>query len=466
MPPDALAHVRNAALGADVVAAEAYRRLLERVPALEPTTRLWPTTGLLDTLDTGHISGWSRLPFAGKRFKLFGLFQVMEQAPERERRITLSSRKDRFGQPLPRLHWFITEREQESMRRTQGLLGAAFARAGIGRLVTTVDLAGEDDVMRYVGPSAHHHLGTTRMHPDPEQGVVDENCRIHGTSNLYACGTSVFPTGGYINPTLTVVALATRLAGHIRTALQAEGRAARTRAVPPDPLVSICMPTFNSETWLTEAIESALDQTWEDFELVISDNASTDGTLEIARSFSDSRIRLEAVQPEPRPRAQPQPAGRALSRNVRQVPPRRRRPDADVRRGDGEPCARGRPHRARLRARGRSSTTTRPAKSGRERFRAGTSTSAHSSGSTRAARCSSRSCRPGSGRTGSGSRRACSSSATRSGADGLFNPYLRQIMDLEFWLRVMLSYRVGFIDSASRPLPHAHGIRNRLRPRA
>ena len=63
--------------------------------------------------------------------------------------------------------------------------------------------------------------------------------------------------------------------------------------MPPDPLVSICMPTFNSETWLREAIESALDQTWEDFELVISDNASTDGTLEIARSFSDSRIRLE-----------------------------------------------------------------------------------------------------------------------------------------------------------------------------
>ena len=124
----------------------------------------------------------------------------MEQAPERERRITLSSRKDRFGSRCLRLHWFITDREWESMRRTQGMLGAAFAHAGIGRLVTTVDLAGEDDVMRYVGPSAHHHLGTTRMHPDPEQGVVDENCRIHGTSNLYACGTSVFPTAATSTP--------------------------------------------------------------------------------------------------------------------------------------------------------------------------------------------------------------------------------------------------------------------------
>ena len=76
LPVDALAHARNAALGADVVAAASYRRLVERVPALEPTTRLWPTTRLLDSLDTGHISGWSRLPFAGRRFRLFGLFQV------------------------------------------------------------------------------------------------------------------------------------------------------------------------------------------------------------------------------------------------------------------------------------------------------------------------------------------------------------------------------------------------------
>ena len=189
LPVDALAHARNAALGADVVAAASYRRLVEGMPALEPTTRFWPTTRLLDSLDTGHISGWSRLPFVGRRFRLFGLFQVMEQAPEPERRITLSSRNDRFGQPLPRLHWFISEREQESMRRTQELLAAALARAGVGKLVSTSELAGPDDVLDYIlGPTAHHHLGTTRMHPDPKHGVVDENGRVHGTSNLYACG--------------------------------------------------------------------------------------------------------------------------------------------------------------------------------------------------------------------------------------------------------------------------------------
>ena len=60
-----------------------------------------------------------------------------------------------------------------------------------------------------------------------------------------------------------------------------------------EPFVSICMPTYNASIWIRDAIESALAQSWTNFELVISDNASTDGTLEIVRSFRDSRIRLE-----------------------------------------------------------------------------------------------------------------------------------------------------------------------------
>jgi glycosyltransferase involved in cell wall biosynthesis len=61
-----------------------------------------------------------------------------------------------------------------------------------------------------------------------------------------------------------------------------------------DPLVSVCMPTYNAEGWIREAIDSALEQTWTDFEIVISDNASTDATLEIARSYADPRIRIES----------------------------------------------------------------------------------------------------------------------------------------------------------------------------
>ena len=62
----------------------------------------------------------------------------------------------------------------------------------------------------------YHHMGTTRMSADPALGVVDADCRVHGYGNLYVAGSSVFPTGGWANPTLTILALVLRLAAHLR----------------------------------------------------------------------------------------------------------------------------------------------------------------------------------------------------------------------------------------------------------
>ena len=67
---------------------------------------------------------------------------------------------------------------------------------------------------------SYHHIGTTRMATDPNSGVVDDNCQVFGTQGLYVAGSSVFPTSGYANPTLTIVALSLRLASHIREVLQ------------------------------------------------------------------------------------------------------------------------------------------------------------------------------------------------------------------------------------------------------
>jgi choline dehydrogenase-like flavoprotein len=64
-----------------------------------------------------------------------------------------------------------------------------------------------------------HNMGTTRMHRDPRLGVVDEDCRLHGVANLYVAGSSTFPAGGAANPTLTIVALALRLADHLKERL-------------------------------------------------------------------------------------------------------------------------------------------------------------------------------------------------------------------------------------------------------
>ena len=66
-----------------------------------------------------------------------------------------------------------------------------------------------------------HHMGTTRMHDSPRLGVVDRNCRVHGMSNLYVAGSSVFPTSGANFPTITLAALAFRLSEHLTTEVRA-----------------------------------------------------------------------------------------------------------------------------------------------------------------------------------------------------------------------------------------------------
>ena len=61
-----------------------------------------------------------------------------------------------------------------------------------------------------------HHMGTTRMDQDPKQGVVDANCKLHGIASLFVAGPAVYPTGGAVNPTLTLVAMALRLSDHLK----------------------------------------------------------------------------------------------------------------------------------------------------------------------------------------------------------------------------------------------------------
>jgi choline dehydrogenase-like flavoprotein len=116
-----------------------------------------------------------------------------------------------------RLHWELSPIDERSMRRSQEILGREVGRAGLGRVRSAL----EDEKGLWTKPEgAYHHIGTTRMHEDPKQGVVDAKGRVHGISNLYIAGSSVFPTAGYANPTLTIVALAVRLADHVKRLLR------------------------------------------------------------------------------------------------------------------------------------------------------------------------------------------------------------------------------------------------------
>ena len=111
----------------------------------------------------------------------------------------------------------MTDADRASVRRTQDLIDAALGAAELGRMRRK--LGTEKPPALFVG--GLHHMGTTRMHADPRHGVVDADSRVHSVDNLYVAGSAVFPTSGYANPTLTIVALAIRLADHLRTRLDA-----------------------------------------------------------------------------------------------------------------------------------------------------------------------------------------------------------------------------------------------------
>ncbi|MFO1059941.1 MAG: GMC family oxidoreductase [Dongiaceae bacterium] len=158
------------------------------------------------------------------------LFSTAEQAPDPDSRLTLADARDAFGLRRLRLDWRLGEMERHSFATAARLLVLETGRLGIGRVWFRPDfrpqLAPAADPQAPGSPQqlamlrgmmgwGCHHMGTTRMHADPRQGVVDPSCRVHGIDNLYVAGSSVFPTGGVSNPTLTIVALALRLADHL-----------------------------------------------------------------------------------------------------------------------------------------------------------------------------------------------------------------------------------------------------------
>ncbi len=178
-------------------------RLVRDAPRLVP----WATSRLLALKAKSQTETKSPVAFV--------LHHMTEQAPNPESRVRLSRRKDAFGQPRLELHWQISRQDVESLLQAQQLLAQELARQGWGTVqVETLDRIPPSGIT-----GGFHHMGTTRMHASPREGVVDPDGRVHGVKNLYITGSSVFPTVGFANPTLTIVALALRLANHLKTRL-------------------------------------------------------------------------------------------------------------------------------------------------------------------------------------------------------------------------------------------------------
>jgi len=150
--------------------------------------------------------------FDRRMIKVFRLVNMSEQAPNPLSRITLSSKKDRFGKNLVQLDWRLSATDLQSVRRSQEIMGKELYEVGVGRLYVELN----EDTPPQTITGGWHQMGTTRMHKDPKRGVLDENSKIHGITNLYVAGPSVFPTSGYANPALTIVALCLRLADYVQ----------------------------------------------------------------------------------------------------------------------------------------------------------------------------------------------------------------------------------------------------------
>lgn len=141
---------------------------------------------------------------------------VVEQLPDPESRVVLSSQLDGLGRPRARLQWRVSEREFETLVRMSDLFDEEVRRLGF--------VAPDRVLWRSRGvtewcDSVHdmaHPMGATRMSRSPEQGVVDQDCRVHGVDGLYIAGSSVFATSGYMNPTLLLLSLSLRLADHLK----------------------------------------------------------------------------------------------------------------------------------------------------------------------------------------------------------------------------------------------------------
>lgn len=129
---------------------------------------------------------------------------IAEQLPNKKNRITLSSKKDALGLPRPSIYYSFDGYLHRGIDDALGCINKIF------KLAECRDISFSD---RLYG--AGHLIGTTRMGVDPESSVVDEFALAHDHPNLYIAGSSLFPTGGTANPTLTLVALALRTAQHL-----------------------------------------------------------------------------------------------------------------------------------------------------------------------------------------------------------------------------------------------------------
>lgn len=152
---------------------------------------------------------------------------ICEPTPDPTSRVSLSDSVDALGMRRVKVDWRLDDRVRHTFDRTLAIVGSELQKAGIGTVTQDEPLLGRNDWPESL-EGTWHHMGTTRMHDSPKHGVVDRHGAIHGMSNMFVSGSSVFPTAGANFPTFTLVALALRQADHIAARLSVPDATART----------------------------------------------------------------------------------------------------------------------------------------------------------------------------------------------------------------------------------------------
>jgi choline dehydrogenase-like flavoprotein len=217
-------------LGQHFISYEYAKRLVSDTP---PTATTWLRHGLNAATDSvatlRFLIHWLRdRTLAERKFpsiiirprtNLFSLDFHAEQVPCPDSRITLGTQTDRFGNRQVRVDWRYTAQDVETIARSFDLLRSDLAERRTASLALAPNEADIEAVVRRDGAYGGHHIGTARMGASPATGVVDRNGKVFDVNNLFIAGSAVFPTSSQANPTLTIVAMALRLADHLgRTA--------------------------------------------------------------------------------------------------------------------------------------------------------------------------------------------------------------------------------------------------------
>ena len=143
---------------------------------------------------------------------------MIEQFPNRQSRISLLDEKDELGVAKVNVNWALSDTDRHTIKCIGTELAKQFADMDLG-YVKLNDFVYDTSVPLKMAPHAHH-MGTTRMAASPEFGVVDADCKVFGTQNLYIAGSSIFAKGGASNPTMPLLQFAVRLADHLNEKLK------------------------------------------------------------------------------------------------------------------------------------------------------------------------------------------------------------------------------------------------------